>query len=385
MAAANVLIVDDDPNILAAYCRGLRKRYKIETAEGGPEGLAAIDAGGPFSVVVSDMQMPGMNGVEFLMQVKDAAPHAVRMMLTGNADQQTAMEAINHGSIFRFVTKPATPEELSEAIDACLAQYRLITAEKELLEKTLAGSVKLLTDVLFSVNTAGTGRTAAVRAWAGALASVLRLQNAWQLNMAAMLASIGEVTLPPDVVARAARGEELTPGERATLDKVPEIGRKLIDNIPRMKAVSDIVHYQAKRFDGGGFPADDVAGEAIPREARILKILQDLHARTGGHAPTEQVLDQMARDAGAYDPDLLRTVKDNIATLVEETPGGTGRGVQELTAGALREGDQLAKDAVLTDGQLVLAADHILTEPVIEKLRNLAKLGSLNEPVSVLR
>src|SRR5713226_129196 len=96
-----ILFVDDEPNILAAYQRQLRKHFSVEIAVGPVAGLAALQNPRDFAVVVADMRMPEMNGVEFLVKVKTAAPETVRMMLTGNADQTTAIEAINEGSIFR--------------------------------------------------------------------------------------------------------------------------------------------------------------------------------------------------------------------------------------------------------------------------------------------
>ena len=128
-----ILCVDDEPNILNAYKRALRGTFLIETAAGGAEGLAILKGPDPFAVVVSDMRMPGMDGVEFLREVKQIVPDTVRIMLTGNGDQQTAIDAVNRGSIFRFLTKPCSPEDLSQAIDAAIQQYRLVMAEKELL------------------------------------------------------------------------------------------------------------------------------------------------------------------------------------------------------------------------------------------------------------
>ena len=147
-----ILCVDDEPNILNAYKRALRGTFLIETAAGGAEGLAILKGPDPFAVVVSDMRMPGMDGVEFLREVKQIVPDTVRIMLTGNSDQQTAIDAVNRGSIFRFLTKPCSPEDLSQAIDAAIQQYRLVMAEKELPEKTLTGCVKTLTDILSLVN-----------------------------------------------------------------------------------------------------------------------------------------------------------------------------------------------------------------------------------------
>src|SRR5208282_667625 len=96
-----ILCVDDDSNILLGYQRALRKQFQIDVALGGAEGLAAVRDQGPYAVIVADMRMPAMNGVQLLAKVREIAPDTVRMMLTGNADQQTALQAVNQGHIFR--------------------------------------------------------------------------------------------------------------------------------------------------------------------------------------------------------------------------------------------------------------------------------------------
>ena len=94
------------------------------------------------------MRMPGMNGVELLSRVKDSYPETVRLMLTGNADQETAMEAVNDGQIFRFLTNPCPQATFITSLALALRQYRLIIAERELLQKTLMGSVTVCLEVL---------------------------------------------------------------------------------------------------------------------------------------------------------------------------------------------------------------------------------------------
>src|SRR5581483_6863446 len=143
-----ILFVDDDANVLEGYKRQLRKQFHVETATGGIEALRLLRKSGPYAIIVADMKMPSMNGIELLKHVEKLAPDTVRMMLTGNADQQTAVDAINEGHIFRFLTKPCSSEQMTKVLEAGLAQYRLVTAEKEVLEKTLIGSVSILIEVL---------------------------------------------------------------------------------------------------------------------------------------------------------------------------------------------------------------------------------------------
>lgn len=118
-----VLLVDDEPAVLAGYERLLRGDFDVETAVGGEAGLATIRDRGPFGVVISDIAMPQMNGFQFLASVRQAAPNTIRLVLTGHADVSTAIDAINQGHIFAFLTKPCQEHELAKAITTALAEY----------------------------------------------------------------------------------------------------------------------------------------------------------------------------------------------------------------------------------------------------------------------
>jgi DNA-binding NtrC family response regulator len=129
-----VLFVDDDQKVLNGICRQCEDVFAFETANGPEIALEMFDSDGPFAVVVSDMRMPGMNGIELLSRVKEQSPDTTRIMLTGYADLQATIEAVNEGNIFRFLSKPCPQEVLEKAVRDGLEQYRLVTAEHELLE-----------------------------------------------------------------------------------------------------------------------------------------------------------------------------------------------------------------------------------------------------------
>ena len=130
-----VLFVDDEPQLLESLEDALRRTFAVSTALGGRAGLTALQNDGPFAVVVSDFQMPGMNGAEFLAKARIVAPATVRVLLTGQASVQNAIAAVNDGNVFRFLTKPCPPSDLIRAIEHALEQARLITADRDLLER----------------------------------------------------------------------------------------------------------------------------------------------------------------------------------------------------------------------------------------------------------
>ena len=138
MITGRVLIVDDDPHLLLAMKRQFKGVFEVVTAPSGRDAIAAVQAAknaqASFSVVLCDMRMPGLNGVETLEKIRAIAPDTVRIMLTGNADQRTAIEAINRGSIFRFLSKPCDPAELADGIKAAIHQHHLLRADQLLAE-----------------------------------------------------------------------------------------------------------------------------------------------------------------------------------------------------------------------------------------------------------
>jgi response regulator RpfG family c-di-GMP phosphodiesterase len=135
MIIDKILFVDDEPAVLDGYMRMLHYEFQVSTAIGGEVGLSMIHNCGPYSVVISDMRMPGMNGAEFLSQVRQKSPETVRMLLTGGTDINAAIDAVNEGNIFRFLTKPCSKEALVDAINIGLDQYRSIKTEKNLAKK----------------------------------------------------------------------------------------------------------------------------------------------------------------------------------------------------------------------------------------------------------
>lgn len=381
--STKVLCVDDDVNILAGFQRNLRKHFSIDIAEGGEQGLASIEQNGPYAVIVSDMQMPGMNGVQFLAKVEALCPDTIRIMLTGNADQQTAVEAVNKGHVFHFLTKPCLPETLALTLQAGIKQYRLLTAERELLEQTLNGSVKVLTDILAMTDPLTFGRSEALRDGVRTYLKANPIDQPWELEIAAMLSQIGMVTIPPEVVRKIRACLTLTGPELDILARVPEISSTLLANIPRLESVARIVLYQDKNFDGSGTPRDLLAGEEIPLGARILRVLSDLAALQLGGRSGASALAEMLACPGIYDPRILQSAADCFGAPTE--PGDpAARQVIEVTLKDLHVGHVLADKIETNDGIMIVGAGTLITPMMIEKLRNFAALNAIKQPILVI-
>jgi response regulator RpfG family c-di-GMP phosphodiesterase len=377
-----ILFVDDDANILAGFQRQLRRHFEVQTALGPGEGLAALKNWRDYSVVVADMRMPEMNGVEFLVKVRDMAPDLVLMMLTGNADQDTAVEAINQGSIFRFLNKPCPQEVLVSALEAGIRQHELITAERELLEKTLNGSIKVLTEILALADPRAFGQAETLRDHIRLMARGLQMRQTWELEAAALLASIGYVTLPPELALKARLGHPLSSKEQEIIERLPEVGSNLLAQIPRLDEVARIILYQNRHFDGSGFPNDKLAGEEIPTGSRMLKVLSDLAQLESRGESRDAAVGEMKKRTGWYDPRMLGAIGSAFHPKSVDGDGLRGE-PRAVTFTNLRVGHVLTSDLETKDGVLIISAGNRITPPLLQRLRNFATLSGIKEPIHV--
>lgn len=377
MTPEKILCVDDDPIMLFAIEKELRSHFSVITALSGEQALSLLKDQGPFAVILADMLMPEMNGVELLAHAQRVSPDTVRIMLTGDEDKQTAVEAINEGRIFRFLSKPCPPEKLVASLQAGLEQFRLIRAERELLEETLNGSVQMLTELLSTREAEAFGRGQKIREYVRAVAPTLNLTQSWDVEAAAMLAKIGLMSIPPSVMqkvhARTALGER----ERNMLSRVPEVGFNVLSKIRRLEPAAKIVLYQNKSFDGTGFPKETMEGIQIPAGSRLIKILNDLVDLEANGVSQKRAFEQMRQNRRMYDMAILESVAGALLPEDASSSGGA------LRLAELRPGHDLAADVETEDGRMIVAAGTVISQMMVERLANFAELGGVKEPVFV--
>jgi CheY-like chemotaxis protein len=368
-----VLCVDDEPNVLEGLALNLRRRYEVLKANGGGAGLEILQKDKEIAVIISDMRMPGMNGATFLAEARKLAPHATRILLTGQADLDSAIAAVNEGQIFRFLTKPCPPPILVGVVDAAAEQNRLLLSERVLLEQTLYGSIKALTEILALASPASFGRVARIRDWVSGLSAKLGSPGFWQAEVAAMLSQLGCILLPPEVAEKASSGQSLSGQEQKMAGRVLEVTERMLSDIPRLEVVRGIL-----AASGAAQPARSAAftpseQALVQRGAQLLKVALDYDA-----LESREGLDALRtmRATDGYDPAVL----DALTSLVEAR---RAEGVRELPLAAVRAGMVFAADLRLLNGTLLIARGHEVTAGLLERLSNI-RPGSVKEPVFVI-
>jgi response regulator RpfG family c-di-GMP phosphodiesterase len=370
-----ILFVDDEPLVLEGLRRSLYREFNVDLAEGAEAGLEKVKKDGPYVVVVSDMKMPVMDGAEFLARVRTRAPDSIRVMLTGYADMEAAMRAVNEGRIFRFLNKPVTAEDLTLTLRACVAQYDLLRREKELLEKTLAGAIRVLSEVLQLANPVAFNKGNRICQYVRHIAGKLCPSDTWQYEIAAMLSELGCLTLTPDLLEAIHAGEPLTPEHEKRYSQHPQIAHDLLARIPRLELVADMILQQNEvptDLPRSLFPD----AESVRRGAQMLRVSLAFDRLLSAGSERQEALLALSRNPAQYDAKMVAALGDFRLS----------RGPTELRSidvRDLRTGMILNENLRSTTGVLLAAKGHEVSYALVKAVRNFVEDGTVKGTVLV--
>jgi len=254
-------------------------------------------------VVVSDLQMPGMNGIELLTKVKGLSPETVRILLTGAADLQAAIDAVNEGNVFRFLQKPCPQDLLRKTLDAGLTQYRLEMAERDVLQETLVGTVAVLTELLANLEPAAFGRASRLRWCVRKLALELKVRDPWQFEAAAMLSQIGCIPMAAQTMKQEFGDEMPLAARSAATPSHARVARRLLERVPRLPRVAQIIERQYEAFEGHANQSPEQY--VIGLGAQMLRVAMDFDQSVSQGRSFAEAFGELRRNAAEYHPEIL--------------------------------------------------------------------------------
>ena len=377
-----LLYVDDEESLLSAFNSLMRKEdMEIHTHQDPLHIEKNLKEVGPFAVVFSDQRMPGLDGVGVLECVSHLHPSTVRVMVTGFANHEDTLRAINIGGISYHISKPWKDEELRGLARDSINRYNLVEENRflvdelsaanknlhELLEGTVSQTVRLLGDMVGYVNPQGAALSSRIRELGEAFIKLMPdidPQEPWNIRRAFALSFLGLAVLPPWIQI------SLNKQGLKALTRFPVaknhhlVAAELLKDIPRFGEVARILCLQEKNFDGSGEPAGEtISGLQIPVGARLLHILIDLERLTTDRFKGRQVLEWMSTQEGKYDSTMIGVVLHG-ATYRAATETDLEVGIADLQPAMI-----ILADVVSKSGQCLFWKGAALSATSISVLR----------------
>ncbi len=424
-----ILFVDDEVNILRSMRRlFMDDEFEVFIAESGKEALQILKDEDEMGIIVSDQRMPEMTGVDFLEKSKTIAPHSVRILLTGYADINAAVDAVNRGGVFRYLHKPWKDDELLQTIQAAFKYYNLIKENKRLTalvlkqneqlknwnneletmvqEQTMKlsnsnDSLQRLNDKLYN-NFKGTilafsslleMRDKSMRSHSRNIAEVVRrASESMELSnreidtlvAASFLHDIGKIGIP-DLMLHTEESK-MSQHEWTEYSKHAVRGQAAVEGIDGLREAGRLIRHHHERYDGLGFP-DGLRKNAIPVGARLIAIadfFDKKFRRQQGGSAIDKVGKLVEAESGrAFDPRLVPKVLKAAKKFYADKESTSEATEMELLPYDLEDGMVVSRDVLSGTGVLLLGAGTVLNSKNLATLKRYYQVDPANHGVFV--
>jgi len=387
-----ILVVDDTPTNLSVLKGTLEPEgYKLAFASSGEETLEITPELMP-DLILLDVMMSGIDGFETCRRLKeDPETNSIPIIfITAKKETEDIVEGLKVGGV-DYIPKPFQQEEVSARVQNHLEIVNLKNSlqlqyleTKEILKETLSGGISILMEMLSNFDPKLFSRGVKVRELVRTFAPRWKLEESWQIELAAMLGPIGYITIPPEIMAKSRRGAMLTVKEVELIRNVPKASSQILENIPRLKEVAKIVLYQKKNYDGSGYPHGSVEGQSIPFEARILCLLSGLVELEEEKNPRVKAVEMLNKKRHLYDPELLKSLQDLIREdkkeKVDEDQQPKSKAIKFAE---LKVGHVLAEKIESKDDLVLLSAGQTVSKVKLMLLSNHHKIVGIKEPIYI--
>jgi response regulator RpfG family c-di-GMP phosphodiesterase len=379
-----ILVVDDTPEDVVLLVEFLKGVFRVKVALKGSRALE-LAAAEPPDLILLDVMMPEMDGYDVCRKLKgDPATREIPVLfLTSKDSLQNEARGFASGGA-DYITKPFSPALVLARVRTQLEQRRLLTAEKDLLEKTFKGALAAILGMISLAEPASCEWSLRLSELAEQVAGQLGMEEPWMVGLAAALSQIGTLGVPAEVLARIKTGGILKTEERMAYNRVPDLGFQLLKDIPRLEGVAEMVYYSQKNFNGGGFPHDLLEGTEIPLGGRILRAcLGFMHAYSGKRDPLQCISDLLL-NRSFYDPEVTFALNNIIqGGFFYEPEKEKGAGALEIPIKDLVAGQILDSSIETKEGQLLIRGGTVLGPGHLRNLANYASKGAIKGPVTV--
>ncbi|MCA9039697.1 MAG: response regulator [Planctomycetaceae bacterium] len=429
MNKPRILVIDDEPNVIQACKRALKRGgFDVIGTTDPEEALRTVESD-DISVIISDQRMPEIQGSALMEKVKRIAPDTVRVILTGYADINAAIDSINSGNVFRYISKPWDDDELRTVISEAAEKYRLtrevqqlqeqvrlqneqlqeqnlqlqnwndaleakvsertqeVTDLNQQLKKTLMGIINILAEMSERHSTVVGNHSKRVAALSSKVARKLGVtgDDLLQVQVGAMLHDIGKIGLPTEILKKPVMA--MSQDEREQLKSHVSRGEVIVRMVPHLEEAARYVLHHHEAWNGSGYP-EKLKETDIPLGSRIIAVANAYDRALNNQADYQNtnhaaVMEQLQQQSGTrFDPDVLEALDECLATpkvqeqVVDEV---------QLKPKNLKVGHVLSRELRTARGVLLLPKESIIQQEHISRLRQFERVEPFLDGLYVYR
>ncbi len=389
LSECTVLVVDDTEANVDILVDTLGELYEVSVAMDG-QGALEIVAEDPPDLILLDVMMPGMDGYEVCERLK--ANKKTRgipvIFVTAKVEVADEIRGFKCGAV-DYITKPISPPVVKARVETHLKLRNAERDLKKMVEKTLSGAIGVLVDILSVANPTAFSRASRLKRHVDGMLANTDLKGFWQIRLGAMLSQIGCITVSPETIERIYRGQEVSPEERETYNRHPQVGYEMIRKIPNLKEAAEIIARQQVLETDTGFEGSEGARNLIRVGSRMLKLALDYDQLIFSGKTPSAAMATLKSNGEDYGSKLLETFSRIVGSQytredvpVEKEPAQKG-GIRELRSGELAPGMIITKDIFTKKGVLLIKENTEVNLLVYETLHNFSKTGFVEEPFQV--
>ena len=373
MKKVKVLLIDDDIRVLNGYKRILEKFFDVKMAHNPIVGLKILKKEGDIAVVISDFMMPKVDGNLFFEAAREISPNSVRIMLSGNADLSTAVDAINKSAVYKLLIKPYPASDLKDVIFEAIEIYNEQVERGSLQNRTYLLISDTLKDFISIMNPRDGYFVNSIIEITETITKRIKFKNSSKIIIAASLSQLGFISLPTEIKSKVYNKKKLTPNETNSVEQHPKFAKEVVLKKPILSDLAAGIEAQNKDFIRASSIRDKLSSDI----ARILRISIDFSINLIYYDSYKRAIKELERNYFIYDPQLLKVLKDYTEMKNENYT------IMEVSPMDVKEGMIVARDYMNSLNELLITKGSLITSSLKLKLMGAYRFNTCKDKILV--
>ena len=353
-----ILMIDDDIRVLNGYKRVLGREFDIKMAHDPVIGLKILKSEEDIAVIISDYMMPKVDGNLLFEVAKEISPHTIRIMLSGNADLTTAVDAINKSSVYKLLIKPFPANELKKIIFEAIKVYNKNIESKDILDDTFLVASSIIKNLVAMLSPRDGFYVNNITYMTKIIVNNMNYIQPKKIIIASYLSQLGFINLPTEIKSKIYYKKQLKNNEVKVIEEHPNFAKKIILKKAFLMDIANGISFQNKTFVQVSSIKDKLTADI----AMVLRVAVDYTIDLIYYDSDKRALRELKRNFMLYDPKILKVLEVYVTSLDDDY------NIVEISPMDVKDGMIIARDFFNASNELLITKGSVVTSSIRLKL-----------------